>query len=224
MLQAEANADNSLWVYPDCDRWPASDTAVGSLTASVWDEKTMLSRSSRWNAREVEQDPNMFLALALGMWNPFLASTLGGNAQAYEGFGLIAREWQAFAARRIKEDFVLVQRLTHGRTPDQILAAYTEFWWKAADDYGNAVRHHDEAHDGCDDQDGHGRSICHRGGRQHERVRNAGSRLILNSSMNAKQATATRASPGRLRRHYRSAFPTDRLLERFANPRGANST
>ena len=98
----------------------------------------MLSRSSRWNARDVEQDPNMFLPLALGMWNPFLASTLGGNAQAYEGFGLIAREWQAFAARRLKEDFALVQRLTHGRTPDQILAAYTEFWWKAADDYGNA--------------------------------------------------------------------------------------
>ena len=35
-----------------------------------------------------------------------------------------------------KEDFALMQRLAHGGTPDQILAAYSDFWQKAAEDYG----------------------------------------------------------------------------------------
>jgi len=70
------------------------------------------------------------------MWNPLLASALGGNAQAQEGFGTIASEWQDFVQRRLKEDLALMQRLAHGGTPDQILAAYSDFWQKAAEDYG----------------------------------------------------------------------------------------
>jgi Skp family chaperone for outer membrane proteins len=29
----------------------------------------------------------------------------------------------------------LIQRVTHSATPDQILAAYSDFWQKAAEDY-----------------------------------------------------------------------------------------
>ena len=74
--------------------------------------------------------------LALSMWNPFLAGTMGANAQAHEGIGTVASEWQDFVGRRLKEDFALMQRLSRGGTPDQILAAYSDFWQKAAEDYG----------------------------------------------------------------------------------------
>jgi hypothetical protein len=32
-----------------------------------------------------------------------------------------------------------MQRLTNSRTPDDILAAYTDFWQKAAEDYGHEI-------------------------------------------------------------------------------------
>jgi hypothetical protein len=91
--------------------------------------------------RTNKEGPSMFLApvLALGMWNPFLTEALRGNAQANEGFGAIASEWQEFLGRRMKEDMALMQRLTKSRTPDQILAAYTDFWQKAGEDYGNEI-------------------------------------------------------------------------------------
>src|SRR5258705_1253085 len=98
----------------------------------------MFSRTARANWSDGDQSANMFLApvLALGMWNPFLAGAMGGNAQAHEGFGTIASEWQDFVARRLKEDFALMQRLAHSGTPDQFLSAYSDFWQKAAEDYG----------------------------------------------------------------------------------------
>ena len=60
------------------------------------------------------ESPHMFLApiLAFSMWNPILAGVLKGNAQAHEGFGMIAAEWQDFVGRRLKEDIVLMQRLS----------------------------------------------------------------------------------------------------------------
>jgi hypothetical protein len=73
------------------------------------------------------------------MWNPFLAGALRGNARAHEGFRTIASEWQDFVGRRLEEDFALMRRLTYSHTPDQILAAYTDFWQKAAEDYGKEV-------------------------------------------------------------------------------------
>jgi hypothetical protein len=101
----------------------------------------MSNRSARGFAANGGQGPNAFLApaLALGMWNPFLAAALKGNAQAQEGLTTIASEWQDFVGRRLNEDFALVQRLSHSCTPDQILSAYTDFWAKAADDYGREV-------------------------------------------------------------------------------------
>jgi hypothetical protein len=32
-----------------------------------------------------------------------------------------------------------MQRLGHNRSPDEILATYTEFWRRAADDYGKEI-------------------------------------------------------------------------------------
>ena len=73
---------------------------------------------------------------ALRMWTPLLSEAFRWNAQAHEGFGTIASEWQTFVGSRFREDFALMQRVVHSRTPDQIWVAYTEFWQKAVKDYG----------------------------------------------------------------------------------------
>jgi Phasin protein len=73
---------------------------------------------------------------ALRMWSPLLSEACRWNAQAREGFGTIASEWQAFVGSRLREDFALMQRVVHSRTPDQIWGAFTEFWQKAVGDYG----------------------------------------------------------------------------------------
>ena len=89
----------------------------------------------------IEHIQNMFLtpALTFSAWNPFLAAALKGNAQAHEGLGTIASEWQGFVANRIQEDIALMQRLTRCSSPNQILDAYTGFWHKAAEDYGKEI-------------------------------------------------------------------------------------
>jgi len=84
-------------------------------------------------------NPNMILAPTLGMWPPFMASMLGGNAQAHDEFAMIVSEWQDFVARRMKEDIDLMHRLAQSATTSQILVAYTDFWQKAADDYGKEI-------------------------------------------------------------------------------------
>jgi Phasin protein len=75
-------------------------------------------------------------ALTSSVCGPFIAGALKANAQAQEAFGMIAGEWQAFVGHRLQEDMALVQRLAKSQTPEQILAAYSEFWQKAAEDYG----------------------------------------------------------------------------------------
>jgi hypothetical protein len=82
------------------------------------------------------QARNTFPALTLSsIWGPLFSGALQANAQAQEVFGTIAGAWQAFLGHRIQEDLALIQRVTHSATPDQILAAYSEFWQKAAEDY-----------------------------------------------------------------------------------------
>jgi phasin protein len=73
--------------------------------------------------------------VALTVWNPFL----GLNADALGGFNTLAREWEDFVGRRLKEDVALVQRLTRVSTPEQILSAYADFWRKAGEDYGKEI-------------------------------------------------------------------------------------
>ena len=101
----------------------------------------MLNRIVAGNASIADQGPNMFLAraLTLSIWNPFLAGVLGGNTRVHDGFGAIVSEWQTFLRHRLTEDYLLMQRLTRNPRPDLILAAYTEFWWKAVDDYGKEI-------------------------------------------------------------------------------------
>jgi hypothetical protein len=69
------------------------------------------------------------------MWNPFLIGMTKSNGQSAEGYATLFSEWHNFVARRLQEDLLLAQRLTQTRTPDGIIAAYADFWQKAASDY-----------------------------------------------------------------------------------------
>jgi hypothetical protein len=91
----------------------------------------------RGGASDAGRTPSISLALGLALapWNPFL----GPNATYLEGFSALAREWEDFVGRRLKEDVALVQRLTRSSTPDQVLSAYADFWRKAGEDYGKKV-------------------------------------------------------------------------------------
>lgn len=82
--------------------------------------------------------PNMFLAPALAhsMWSPLFVGALKCNAEAYAGCRTIASEWQNFVSARVREDVVLMQRVAQSRTPDQVSAAYADFWQRAVEDYG----------------------------------------------------------------------------------------
>ena len=92
--------------------------------------------SSRYQAGTSEKGKDIFSAPvhALAMWNPFFVA-LKGNGSPQQGLGAIASEWQGFVGHRLQEDIALMQRLTQSRTPDQVVAAYSEFWQKAAEDY-----------------------------------------------------------------------------------------
>jgi hypothetical protein len=82
--------------------------------------------------------PNMFQApaLALSMWSPLWVEPCKWNSQAYGSIGAIASEWQHFVSGRLREDFVLMQRVAQSRSPEQIWAACVGFWQRAVEDYG----------------------------------------------------------------------------------------
>ena len=82
--------------------------------------------------------PNMFQApaLALSMWSPLWVEPCKWNSQAYGSVGAIASEWQHFVGDRLREDFVLIRRVAQSRSPEQICAAYVDFWQRAVEDYG----------------------------------------------------------------------------------------
>jgi hypothetical protein len=48
-----------------------------------------------------------------------------------------ASEWQNFVSGRLREDFVLMQWIALCRTPNQIWAAFADFWQRAVEDYVN---------------------------------------------------------------------------------------
>ena len=77
-----------------------------------------------------------FPASALGTSGPWFVGAAKWNAEIYEGFGLLASEWQNFVSRRIAEDFAFMQRIVHCRTADQVWGAQADFWQKAVEDYG----------------------------------------------------------------------------------------
>ena len=75
-------------------------------------------------------------AIALTAWSSLLT---GVNTQAVGELGNIADEWRNFVGLRLKEDVAFLQRLTQSTGPDQVLAAYADFWRKAGEDYSNEV-------------------------------------------------------------------------------------
>jgi hypothetical protein len=71
-------------------------------------------------------------------WKQF-ETALRWHAQAFAAYSTIGSEVQSFIARRINEDFALVRAVSQCRTPHELMAAYTDFWRKAAEDYGKEV-------------------------------------------------------------------------------------
>jgi Phasin protein len=74
-------------------------------------------------------------AFALNICNPFFIGMTKSNGHAAEGFATLFSEWQNFVAHRLQEDLLLAQKMASAKTPDAIIAAYAEFWQKAAADY-----------------------------------------------------------------------------------------
>jgi membrane protein DedA with SNARE-associated domain len=70
------------------------------------------------------------------MWNLLWVGPRKGNPQVFAGIGAIAGEWQNFVSGRLREDFAFVRRVAQSRSPEQIWAAYVEFWQRAVEDYG----------------------------------------------------------------------------------------
>ena len=90
-----------------------------------------------WSLSEIGWlHPNMFRAPALGVWSASWIGPRKGSAQVYVGIGAIVGEWQNFVSGRLREDFAFVRRVAQSRSPDQIWAAYVEFWQRAVADYG----------------------------------------------------------------------------------------
>jgi Phasin protein len=100
-----------------------------------------MNQSSAGSGAKADQSPDMPLtpAVALSVWGTCLAGAFRVNAQAQAGLGALGSEWQDFAGRQLKENFAFMQRLGRNRTPDEILAAYAQFWQRAADEYGKEV-------------------------------------------------------------------------------------
>jgi len=92
--------------------------------------------STRGLEQPADQFTYGFPAVAIGMSSLWLVGAAKWNAQIYEGFGMLASEWQHFVSRRIAEDFAFTQRIVHCRTPDQVWGAHADFWKKAVGDYG----------------------------------------------------------------------------------------
>jgi hypothetical protein len=72
---------------------------------------------------------------AVTAWHPFEIA-LRWNSLTFAAYSTLGQEAQNFLARRINEDVLQARRLAHCRAPHDVMAAYTDFWRKAAEDYG----------------------------------------------------------------------------------------
>jgi Phasin protein len=77
--------------------------------------------------------------LALGAWHPFLVAALKTNTWAHERLGALGSEWQCFVRSQLEQHGALIERLSHSRTSDQVVLAYTDFWQQVAESYGKEV-------------------------------------------------------------------------------------
>lgn len=76
-------------------------------------------------------------AFPVNAWWPAFAGHTDWNARLHGGILALSNEWQDFVARRMTEDFILLQRLGASGSPEQAWAAYAAFWQKAAEDYSD---------------------------------------------------------------------------------------
>ena len=87
---------------------------------------TQSSPPNSWNS----ETANWFAvpAMILGSWNPFFVGLTRSNGHAVEGLGTFASEWQSFVGHRLEQDMLFLQQLAQCRSPNEIAAAYAEFW------------------------------------------------------------------------------------------------
>jgi hypothetical protein len=71
----------------------------------------------------------------VGQWTPY-ETAFRWSSLAFSAYSTMGSELQEFVARRTIEDFSLLRRLAHCRAQHEVVAAYSDFWRKAADDYG----------------------------------------------------------------------------------------
>jgi hypothetical protein len=144
--------------------------AAAEVTAR-WEE-SVSHQFKRRSADNGGRTPSTTLApgLALTMWNPFLAA----DVEALAGFGTIAREWQEFLGRRLKEDVALMQRLARCYPRSGSVRV-----WRFLAQGGGGLRqgnhHPDRSDDGHGGQDGRGGAISDR--RNERKAVSAGSSL-----------------------------------------------
>ncbi len=72
---------------------------------------------------------------ALGWPAPGMAGVAAWNTQVHKSFLAMSDEWQAFVARRLKEDLHLLQAMGAAKTPEAFWSAYADFWQRAVEDY-----------------------------------------------------------------------------------------
>ena len=72
---------------------------------------------------------------ALGWPAPGMAGVAAWNTQVHKSFLAMSDEWQAFLARRLKEDLHLLKAVGGAKTPEEFWGAYTGFWQTAVEDY-----------------------------------------------------------------------------------------
>jgi len=69
-------------------------------------------------------------------WTHATTGWAAANESAHRVCVEIAAEWQSFAGRRLEEDLHLLQELTSAKAPEEAWNAWSQFWQKAAEDYG----------------------------------------------------------------------------------------
>jgi hypothetical protein len=71
----------------------------------------------------------------VGLWQPFLVGMTQYNGHAAQGIGALVMEWQNFVGHRLTQDMQFMQQVATCKSPDEISAAYADFWWNAYAEY-----------------------------------------------------------------------------------------
>ena len=81
-------------------------------------------------------DQKSWSPLPWNWWSPIIGARAADyEAKLHETFNALSIEWQAFIAKRVKEDLRALRQITSANSPEQIWTTSTRFWKKAAEDY-----------------------------------------------------------------------------------------